>query len=595
MLKYVRSGHLVCRCKQRVTQRYHRVKIRIGFTPITSIGVGPSGPIVGAHSFNRSPIGITSGIVTCTSKLRDNGILSIYGRFPKRNSASISSRGTLPILPFAHRHLSDIRLCPFGRTVHTKIDNVVMKRLRMPIVRPVNSLPSSLSHGIICKLLARRLTFGKLVFASTLTVGKITNGGDMYLRTLRTKGSVILTPHELGRRVSTMLRTIRGKRLPRRRVGTGYQGMLACGCVLKLRHGPFIGLSKLKAHVGAPRAHSLVDELGLTTVAILGGGGSMLPLRPSLGRTTVLGMNGPRRVRPFSHGVGGCASFTHFRLHGSRPRTRRRGLHSSLTTCQHIVIAIARRHLTPCRSFFTGFTPRSPIVCMFCAPTGSVLRVRQTMSITRTIMLTRTSHSSIRRHITSLLFNGTATSKELSTDVNKLFPANSNIAVAPRAPFRFMPRRCKVGSRILHHVSAVTLRKVGRKTCPNYRILIVGSNGTLCSQYFKCRASTGDRGIGPASVCSLTSLSGAAKALLTVVGLCSGNHFGLASGISSCLPFLHGAGGRGLAVHRLLLRRSNLPSNLLFCRRTVSKGDCGNSLFGRSGSTLRAMQLNIHA
>lgn len=484
---------------------------------------------------------ITSGIVTCTAKLRKKKILSIYGRFPKRKSASISSRGTLPMLPFAHRQLSDIRLCPFGRTVHTKLDKVVMKRLRIPIVRPLKKLPSSLSHGIICNLLARRLTFGNLVFASTLTVEKMSNGADIDLRTLGTNGSVMLTPEGLGARITTIVRTISHNRLSHRSVSHGYQGMLACGCMLNLGEGPTVRLSKLKDHVGAPRAHSLVQHLGLTTVAMLGGGNGVLPLRSS-GRVppvTLLRMNSIKRASVFTGRLRGRASLIHFHLHGRVARTRKGTLESSLSGCHHIVITITRRQLTPFRPFFTTLTTSggtTPTVCVFFAPKGVVLRVRHTISTTRSMILTRSTNRSMRRRITSMLFTHTSTSKQLSTDLKKLFPANTKIAVAPRAPARFGPRRCKVSSITLEHVSSVTGQNVRRKTCPKYRVIVLGSKGAVCSRTFKARTNGKDTLMQPASLCSLTSLSGAAKALLTLVGLCSENHFGLSSGLSSCLP-----------------------------------------------------------
>lgn len=517
--------------------------------------------MVGAHSFKRSPVRITSGMVTCTSNLRKKKMLSIYGRFPKRKSASISSRGTLPVLPFAHRHLSDIRLCPFGRTVHTKMNNVVIKRLRIPIVRPVNKLPSSLSHGIMCSLLASRLTFGKLVFASTLTVENMSNGKGIDLRTLRTNGSVMLTPHGLGTRIPTILTTIRGNRLDQRSVRDGYHGMLACGCTLKLDGGGCIRLSNLRRQIGDPRTHSLIHQLGLTTVAILGGGSRMLPLRASGSRgVTLLRMNSPNRARTLTGRVAHCTSLIHFHLHPGRARRRGHQLCSSLTVCGQIMMTIDRRHLTSCRPFFAGFTPSTPIICLFFAPNGVVLRVRHTIDRTSTMILTRDRGASVRHRITSILFTGTATSKELSTDLNKLFRANTKIAVAPGAPLRFMPRRCNLSSISLGQVSSITLSNVQRKTCPNYRMMIVGGNRMVISGTFNARAKGKDTHIRSSSVCSLTSLAGAATALLTIVGLCSGKHFGLASGVSSCLPFLRHAGGGSVAVRRVLCRRSNLPS-----------------------------------
>lgn len=454
---------------------------------MTSIGVGPGGPIVGAHSFNRDPFGITGGIITCSGKLRSNNILSIDGRFPKRKSASISSRGTLPILPFAHTHLSDVRLCPFEGTVHTKLKKVVIKRLRIPAVRPRGKLPSSLSHGMISNLLIGSLNFRKLIFASTLTVGKMSNGRDVYLRTLGTNGSLLLIPQHVGRRIRTILTTIGGKRLARGRVRTGYHGMLGCGCTLKLRGGPRMRLSNLKAHVGAPGAHSLVHQLGLTTVAILSGQSRMLPLSPSVNRITILGIKRTRRVQPFLGRLSRCAHPIRFRLNGGLPRTSKGHLEGTLTGCGHVLIYIARRHLAPCRGFFTGFTPSMPIICRFFVPNGRMLRVGRKSTTTRTIVLTRSSGRRMRQRITQVICNDTYSRKHLSTDVNDQFTTNTKIALAPRDTPHFMPRRRNVGSHLLTRVSGVTRRNVHRKTCPNYRIIILGSNERVCGGTFNAR------------------------------------------------------------------------------------------------------------
>lgn len=227
----MRGSSLLCRCNGRITHRYHLVNIRVGFTPMTSISGGPGGPMVGFHSFNDSPGEITRGITTCMGKLRSGNMVTIYGRFPKRKSARVSSRGTLPRLGFSHTHLSDVRLCPFGGTVRTKVNNIVMNRLRTP---DLNSKPTSVSRRMVVRALVSRLHFRKLIIASTLRVGNVTKRSSIYTHTLVTKGSIILSPHGLGGRVSNIVSTLGGNHLSRTSVSQGYQGMLSFGCTLKL-------------------------------------------------------------------------------------------------------------------------------------------------------------------------------------------------------------------------------------------------------------------------------------------------------------------------------------------------------------------------
>lgn len=176
------------------------------------------------------------------------------------------------------------------------------------------------------------------------------------------------------------------------------------------------------------------------------------------------------------------------------------------------------------------------------------------------MMLKRASRSIVRRCITSILMKGTITSKHLSITITSLFGPNSKIAVAPGISHVCEPRSCNVSSGVLRGVSEVTVRKVGTGTCPNYRVLVLGSKGPMCSGSFNAFACRDSQGIRGSSLCSLTSLAGAATALLTIVGLCSRKGFNLASHVSRCVPTLGNASGRHIAVRRLLLRRSNVPT-----------------------------------
>lgn len=353
-----------------MTQRYGRVNIRVGFTPITSMSIGPQGPIVGAHSFNNSPQGITRGIMTCTHNLRSKKMLSIYGRFPKRKSARISSRGTLPILGFSHTHLSDVRLFPFGRTIGTKLKNVVMKRLRMP---RLNGGPTSVSSRVVCGLLYQRLNFRNLIFASTLRVGNVSRGRGVYTRTLVTNGSLLLTPHGLGERLSNILGTMGDKGLSRRLVARGYHGMLACGCILKLGGGPRVRLSKLRGQLGHPRAGRLVLHLRGTTVAIPTGMGKVLPLSSGLEKAIILGVKGaPNTKLTFCGHLRGALSLAHIITHPSSVRT----VEGQLLNDRHMVIIIASSSCGGCGAVLSSLPTSLPIVCIFLVPLGSVLSVR---------------------------------------------------------------------------------------------------------------------------------------------------------------------------------------------------------------------------
>lgn len=305
-----------------MTHRLHRLNIRIGFTPSTSIGAGPRGPMVGVHSFKNSPGTMTRQMLTCTHNLRDNNVLSIDGRFPKRKSASMSSRGTLPAICCGHTQLSDVRLLPFHRIVHTKLKNVVIKRLHMPRLRPSELATTSLSQDIIASILGERLNFHKLIFASTLTVGTMSNRHSIATGTLQTNGSVILINESVRRTLRAIVTTVSQKSLDISRIRTGYHGVLACGCLLKLSRRGEVSTSKLGKHVRAIRMRTLTDGLHFTKIAMLHGGFDAVPL-PTSRSATVLYMNERGSSRPFvSHFIRCASPIRYFQVAGSVARRR---------------------------------------------------------------------------------------------------------------------------------------------------------------------------------------------------------------------------------------------------------------------------------
>lgn len=199
--------------------------------------------------------------------------------------------------------------------MHTKLKNIVMNRLRIRTLSPSKIAPSSLSQGIIAKLLGSRLNFGKLIFASTLSVGKISTVPRMAAGTLLTKGSVILMRFGAGGTIRRLMSTIRSKRLDGSRLSTGYHGMLVCGCVLNLEgHRPRLQIDKVDCHVGARRTRILTTGLHHSTIAMLGGCFSILPLTPIRNSVTILDVKRGRTSTPFIRTVGGGTNVDRFRL-----------------------------------------------------------------------------------------------------------------------------------------------------------------------------------------------------------------------------------------------------------------------------------------
>lgn len=174
-----------------------------------------------------------------------------------------------------------------------------------------------------------------------------------------------------------------------------------------------------------------------------------------------------------------------------------------------------------------------PIAYIFFASCQTVCPVQAVLRHATAIILTRSSRRSLRQCITSIYFTGTPTKKQLSVHVKRLFTVNRKDSVIPKVGPIMRPRSYNVGKCELRHISSLIGTKLTTKTFPNYRIIIVGSNVPICGHYFNDRSSASGATIHPASLFSLTSLAGAATALLTIVGLCSRKGLGLASGTST--------------------------------------------------------------
>ena len=580
VLGCIRDNQLIYEYGSEVARQCRQIGVQVNFAPVADVNINPKNPVINTRSFGEDPIQVADKVIAYASGLEGGGVLSVCKHFPGHGDTDVDSHKALPVLPFTRERLDSVELYPFKKAIRAGLGGMMVGHLQVPVIEPIGGLPSSLSRNVVYDLLTDEFAFKGLIFTDALAMKGVSGNGYVSLQALKAGNDMVLAPRNLKEEIPAVLEAVEKGELTKEDIENKCRKVLTYKYVLGLKKKPHIQLSGLEQRINSPQTRDLIRRLNLAAITVLNNKNHILPLHVDKEQTiALLEVGKPGETEILAKQMSRYTSLARFRLRPNQTEEENQRLRDSLATYKRIVVAISEQRLAPYHSFFTKFTPESPVIYLFFTPGKMMLQIHRAVSHASAVVLGHSHTSDVQRQVADILFAKATADGRLSASVGGLFPTGAGVIITPKTPLHFIPEEYGLSSALLKKIDTIALDGIQQGAYPGCQVVVLKNGHIMVDKSFGTYTGKGSPRVESTNIYDLASLSKTTGTLLAIMKLYDKGRFNLTDKISDYLPFLQRTDKKDITIQEILYHQSGLPSWLPFYQETIDKDSYDGRLF----------------
>lgn len=213
------------------------VGVHLTFSPVADVNNNAANPVINTRSFGSDAAQVGRFVAATVRGLKSTGILSTAKHFPGHGDTEVDSHIALPVVGKSWPDLVMTELVPFRAAIRAGVDVVMSGHIAVTALDP-DSLPATLSKGVMEKVLRDSLGFRGLVVTDALDMGALVTrygAGEAAVRAFEAGSDLLLMPADPVAAIDALVAAVRSGRVSRARLDRSVRRLL----VLKERAGLF--------------------------------------------------------------------------------------------------------------------------------------------------------------------------------------------------------------------------------------------------------------------------------------------------------------------------------------------------------------------
>ncbi len=166
----IRDDKLIEKFGVQVGKHCKRIGIHMNFAPVVDVNTNPKNPIIGNRSFGENPNNVADKSIAFMKGMQSQNVLASAKHFPGHGDTATDSHKTLPLVDFEIERLDSVELYPYRKNIEAGITGIMVAHLSVPKLESNETLPSSLSHNIVTKLLKEKMGFEGLIITDAMNM-----------------------------------------------------------------------------------------------------------------------------------------------------------------------------------------------------------------------------------------------------------------------------------------------------------------------------------------------------------------------------------------------------------------------------------------
>lgn len=565
-----------------VARQCREIGVQVNFAPVADVNINPDNPVINTRSFGENPVEVARKVVAYSRGLEAGRVLSVSKHFPGHGDTNVDSHKALPRLDFTRERLDSIELVPFRRAIRAGLGGIMVGHLEVPALESQPGLPASLSKQVVTRLLVDELGFKGLTFTDALAMRGVAGyQGSVCLKALQAGNDLLLVPRSLSGELDAIWEAVRKGDLPESEINRKCRKVLTFKYALGLTRKPHIRLSGLEQRLNTPHARTLLRQLKLSAITVVGNGHQCLPLGTTSGRIAVLHVGNPAEVKPFLEELSRTVSPVSYQLPKDLSAVAGQALQKELSAYSQLLVCVTDRRLADYRTFFTRYLPEVPVSCLLFISGQQV--PRHLGPAPDVLVLAHEADEDVQRRVAAILTGKAGADGRLSVAVGDWFPAGAGQTLeVPAEPYYSLEENGIDASR-LSAIDEIAEEGIRQGAYPGCQITVWKDGHEIYEKAFGTHCgllSPQDTSrVAVTDVYDIASLTKTSATLLAVMKLYDKGRLSLTDKVSDYLPFLLDTDKRDITVRQLLLHESGLPSTLLFYREAIDPDSYEGALF----------------
>jgi len=251
------------------------------YAPVVDVNSNPLNPVINVRSFGEEPR-LVSGMADAFIKgVHEGRMISTAKHFPGHGDTEVDSHSELPVITFDREHLEKLELAPFRDAINHGVMSIMVAHLSVPAFDSVKGIPSTLSAGIVSRLLKNELHFKGLIVTDAMTMRSVTKAyspTEATVLAVKAGNDIILMPQDEDAAIDALSGAVKRGEISIQRIDESVRKVLAAKAWLGLNRNRYVQPDTAFAVVGSKEHQRVATEIARRSITLVKNEMNLVPL-----------------------------------------------------------------------------------------------------------------------------------------------------------------------------------------------------------------------------------------------------------------------------------------------------------------------------
>jgi beta-glucosidase-like glycosyl hydrolase/CubicO group peptidase (beta-lactamase class C family) len=539
---------------------------------VVDINNNPGNPVINIRSFGENKYNVVEKSMAYMHGLQNQGVLACVKHFPGHGDTEQDSHEQLPSINHSPRRMDSLELYPFKALMEGGVDAVMVAHLQVPAYDTAKR-PSTLSPGIVARLLKDELEFSGLIVTDALNMKAVTAAAHksaIALSALLAGNDILLMPDNVSASIDMIEKAVEEEKISIHKINTKCRKMLAAKYRAGLNNYRPVKEDSLAEDLNTPAYQALQYQLSEKSLTLLRNQDSLLPLR-RLDTLKIAYLEiGKDAGRFFKQQLQYYAAIDAFSIAPAA------GMDTLLALRQQLApynLIIAGYHDTDARAqfnfgvdsvtaqFLTGLASEKKVILDFFGTPYGIKKFKAYDHFAALLVSYSNTQYSQERSA-QLLFGGVAAQGSLPVSIDSAWVFGNGIKQATTTRLHYvMPEEIGIPSSRLATVDTIMAEALRQHATPGAQVMAIYKGDVFYNRSFGFHSyDSAAAAVTPADVYDWASLTKIGATLPVIMHLAEQGRMRLNASLGDYVPALENTNKNNLEIAALLTHSSGLQA-----------------------------------
>ncbi|MDR1632823.1 MAG: serine hydrolase [Dysgonamonadaceae bacterium] len=563
MLGAITDDRLIQLYGAEVGRECRELGVHINFAPVLDVNNNPDNPVIGIRSFGENQRLVAEKGIAYSRGLESYGVMAVGKHFPGHGDTSKDSHKTLPVVNDTKKRIHSIELYPFKEYIEEGFSGIMTGHLLVPALDNTSGLPTSLSPGIVDKLLKKELKFNGLTFTDALNMKGASIKKSNCVQALIAGNDILLNPADPALEVAEVKRAVE--------LGVINLSDIEEKCLKVLNYKYIAGLNNLKPvetnglseRINSDYSKWLVQKLNDEAVTLLKNKEEQIPVK-GLGNKKIAVLSiGAKNELAFRNSLALYGAFDFFSLTSADIKTNCAKVFAQLKTYDEVICTIYSAKQTDFPELQNLAKTKDVHLCFFTLP-YSIAQFKQSIALAKSVIVAYEDSPGAQQAAAELIMGGIPAKGKLPVSISDLFDFGDGLRTQKVRLSYQEAIEAKMSPEILRKIESIINEGISNQAFPGCQVLVAKDGIVVYNQSFGSFDYTGTRPILNTDIYDIASLTKAVATLPAVMKLYDTKKIALTDRISRFVPELKHSDKEKFTIQSALFHETRLPAFILF-------------------------------